>query len=55
MVNFDKCCIREKNVLAYVNFADFVVNVVEHLTSVITPVFSVFSLDFSLMKRNLDL
>ena len=45
-VNFDKCCVRVKNVVVYVNFVDFVVAVVEYLAFVISPV---FSLDFSLM------
>ena len=45
-VNFDKCRVRVKNVFVYVDFVDFVVVVVEHLTFVFSPV---FSLDFLLM------
>ena len=40
VVAFDKCCIREKNVVVCIDFVDFVVVVVEHLTFVISRVFS---------------
>ena len=45
-VDFDKRCVRAKNVVVRVDFVDFVVVVVEHLTFIISLV---FSLDFSLM------
>ena len=44
VVDFDKCCDRAKKVVLCNDFVDFVVVVVvEHLTFVISPV---FSLDF---------
>ena len=46
VVDFDKCCVRVKNVVVYVDFVDFVVTVVVYLTSVIPPI---LSLDFLLM------
>ena len=52
VVNFDKRCVRVKNVLVYVDFVHIVAVAVEHLTFVISPV---FFLDFSLMKLNLEL
>ena len=46
VVDFDKCCVGVKNIVVYVDFVDFLIVVVEHLTFVTSPV---FSLDFSLM------
>ena len=52
VVDFDKCYVRVKNVVVYVDFVDIVVVVVEHLTFVISPM---FFLDFPLMYLNLEL
>ena len=52
VVDFDKCYVRVKNVVVYVDFADIVVVVVEHLTFVISPM---FFLDFPLTYLNLEL
>ena len=46
VVDFDKCCVGVKNIVVYVDFVDFLIVVVEHLTFVTSPV---FSLDFSPM------
>ena len=52
VTDFDKCCVCVQNVVVYVDFVDFVVAVVKHLSFVII---SVFSLGSSLMKLNLEL
>ena len=52
VIDFDKCCVCVKNVVVSVDFVDFVVAVVKHLSFVII---SVFSLGSSLMKLNLEL
>ena len=47
VIDFDKRCVRVKNVVVYTDFVDIVVVIVEHLTFVISPV---FFLDFPLMQ-----
>ena len=51
VIDFDKRCVRVKNVVVYVDFVDIIVVIVEHSTFVIS---SVFFLDFPLMQLRIE-